>query len=253
MSELNEQKFGFVIPVYNHGAVLESVIQKLVPYNFPIIVVDDGNDEKNKTFINDIATRYSLITLLVHPKNKGKGEAMKTGVRKAEEMGLTHIFQVDSDGQHDTDKIPVFLELSKNNPKAIICSYPEYDESAPHKRVVGRKISNAWVHIVSLTSKKQIRDALIGFRIYPVAPYCKALRRHAIIDSHMGYDIDILVHLVWMNVPVISESVKVHYPKDGVSNFRTVRDTLHISLTYSRLCLGMFLRFPILITRKLVK
>ena len=43
----NEQKFGFVIPVYNHGAALESVVKNLVQYNFPIIVVDDGNDEKN--------------------------------------------------------------------------------------------------------------------------------------------------------------------------------------------------------------
>ena len=79
-SLLVEQKFGFVIPVYNHGAALESVVKNLVQYNFPIIVVDDGNDEKNKAFINDVAARYELITLLVHSKNKGKGEAMKTAV-----------------------------------------------------------------------------------------------------------------------------------------------------------------------------
>ena len=253
MSEIEEQKFGFVIPVYNHGAALESVVKSLVQYNFPIIVVDDGNDEKNKAFINDIAARYSLITLLVHPKNMGKGEAMKTGVLKAEEMGLTHILQIDSDGQHDAGRIPQFLELSKKNPKAVICGYPEYDESAPHHRVIGRKISNAWIHIVSFTTSKQVRDALIGFRIYPVAPYCKILRQHTIIDTHMGYDIDILVHLLWLNVPVISEVVKVHYPEDGVSNFRVVRDNIHISLTYARLCIGMIIRIPILIKRKIFR
>ena len=48
MADLNEQKFGFVVPVYNHGSALESVVKNLVQYNFPIIVVDDGNDEKNK-------------------------------------------------------------------------------------------------------------------------------------------------------------------------------------------------------------
>ena len=253
MSDSVEQKFGFVIPVYNHGAVLESVVKNLVQYDFPIIVVDDGNDEKNRAYINDIAARYSLITLLVHPKNKGKGEAMKTGVRKAEEMGLTHILQIDSDGQHDAGRIPQFLELSKQNPKAIICGYPEYDESAPQHRVISRKISNAWIHIVSFTTSEQVRDALIGFRIYPVEPYCKVLRRHSVIDSHMGYDIDILVHLVWLNVPVISEAVKVHYPKGGVSNYRAVRDTLHISFTYARLCIGMVLRIPILLKRKIFR
>ena len=253
MSDLSEQKFGFVIPVYNHGAALESVVKNLVQFNFPIIVVDDGNDEKNKSFINDIAARYSLITLLVHSKNKGKGEAMKTGVLKAEEMGLTHILQIDSDGQHDAGRVPLFLELSRKNPEAIICGYPEYDDSAPRHRVVARKISNAWIHIVSFTTSDQVRDALIGFRIYPVAAYCKVLRRHSIIDSHMGYDIDILVHLLWRNVPVISEAVKVSYPEDGISNFRIVRDNLRISFTYARLCIGMILRIPILIKRKIFR
>ena len=248
-----EEKFGFVIPVYNHGAALESVVKSLVQYNFPIIVVDDGNDEKNKAYINDIAARYPLITLLVHAKNRGKGEAMKTGVLKAEEMGLTHILQIDSDGQHDAGRVPHFLELSRQNPKAVICGYPLYDETAPRHRLIARKISNAWIHIVSFTSSEQVRDALIGFRIYPVAPYCKILRRHSVIDSHMGYDIDILVHLLWHNVPVISEAVKVSYPEDGVSNFRAVRDNLHISFTYARLCLGMFIRIPVLIKRKICR
>ncbi len=252
-SLLVEQKFGFVIPVYNHGAALESVVKNLVQYDFPIIVVDDGNDEKNKAYINDVAARYPLVTLLVHEKNKGKGEAVKTGVLKAEQLGLTHILQIDSDGQHDAGRIPQFLELSRKNPKAIICGYPVYDETAPRHRLIARKISNIWIHIVSFTTSEQVRDALIGFRIYPVEPYCIILHRHSIIDTHMGYDIDILVHLLWRNVPVISEAVKVHYPADGISNFRAIRDNLHITFTYARLCLGMIIRLPVLIKRKLFK
>ena len=98
-----------------------------------------------------------------------------------------------------------------------------------------------------------VAAVLIGFRIYPVKPYCIVLRRHSIIDTHMGYDIDILVHLLWRNVPVISEAVEVHYPSDGISNFRAVRDNLHITFTYARLCIGMVIRLPILIKRKLCK
>lgn len=243
--------YGFVVPVYNHGAALEGVIKNLIQYNLPIIVVDDGNDEGNKKFINDVAARYPLVNLVVRPKNGGKGKAMKDGVRKAHELGLTHILQIDSDGQHDAGKIPLFMEMSKANPKAIICGYPEYDESAPKHRVNGRKIANAWIHVVSFTTEKEVRDALIGFRIYPVEPYCRVLNRHAIIDSRMGYDIDILVHLIWMGVPVISEGVKVSYPSDGVSNFRAVRDNIRISCTYARLCIGMVLRLPVLIGRKI--
>lgn len=242
-------KYGFVVPVYNHGATLEEVVKSLVSYDFPIIVVDDGNDEKNKVFIRDVEKNYNLVTVVWRKKNGGKGKAMCDGVLKANEMGLTHIFQIDSDGQHDALRVNRFLELSKENPNDVICGYPEYDKNAPAKRVNGRKIANFWVHIVSWDFS--IKDALIGFRIYPVKPYFECLKHHAIIDSRMGYDIDILVHLCWKNVKIISESVKVSYPKDGVSNFRMVRDNLHIAGTYTRLCVGMIFRIPLLIAHKI--
>lgn len=238
--------YGFVIPVYNHGAALKQVIDNLSSFNLPIIVVDDGNDEKNKQLIFKAIENNPLVTLVVRPKNGGKGLAMKDGVRKANQMGLTHILQIDSDGQHDTNRVSYFLEKSKQNPQAIICGYPEYDESAPKKRVNGRKFANGWIHFVTLS--KDITDAMIGFRVYPVEPYIKLLDKKTILDDRMGFDIDILVQLYWAGVPVISESVKVFYPTDGVSNFRYFRDTIRISGTYTRLCIGMIFRLPKLIS-----
>lgn len=242
-------KFGFVIPVYNHGSTLESVVRSLDKYNFPMIVVDDGNDLKNKEFISQVAQKFSSVTVVTLKKNGGKGKAMCAGLREAEKMGLTHVLQIDSDGQHDAERVGYFIEKSKQNPDAVICGYPEYDESAPKKRVNGRKIANCWVHIVTLSN--QIKDALIGFRIYPVKPYIQILNHHAIIDSRMGYDTDILVHFSWKNIKIINEAVKVSYPKDGISNFRMVQDNIHIALTYMRLCIGMILRLPVLIFRKI--
>lgn len=240
---------GFVVPVYNHGAALEGVIKNLISFNYPIIIVDDGNNEANKAYIIDVANRYSLVTLVTRPKNGGKGQAMKDGVRKAKEMGLTHILQIDSDGQHDASRVGYFLEQAEKYPEAIICGYPEYDESAPKARVNGRKIANGWVHIVTLSN--EIVDALIGFRVYPVDSYIKVLDSPVYIDSRMGYDVDILVKMYWIGTPVISEPVKVSYPTDGISNFRNVRDNLRISGTYARLCLGMFIRLPKLIVMKI--
>ena len=173
---------------------------------------------------------------------------MGFGIREAEKMGITHVLQIDSDGQHDAERVGYFIEKSKQNPEALICGYPEYDENAPKKRVNGRKIANGWVHIVTLSN--QIKDALIGFRIYPVKPYIQILN-HAIIDSRMGYDIDILVHFSWKNIPIINEAVKVSYPKDGISNFRMFEDNIRIALTYTRLCVGMIIRLPVLLFRKI--
>ena len=243
--------YGFVIPVYRHGSTLEAVVKSLLSYNFPIIVVDDGNDEDNRNFIAGVADKYSLVTVVTRKKNGGKGKAMIDGVRKANEMGLTHILQLDSDGQHDAGKAALFLELSQKNPDAIICGCPEYDENAPRHRVKGRKFANGWIHFVTLSH--DIKDAMIGFRIYPVIPFMKMLKRTLYIDGRMGFDIEVLVRQFWQGVPVISEPVKVFYPADGISNYRNFKDTARISCTYARLCIGLVFRLPVLLIRKIRK
>ncbi len=242
-------KYGFVIPVYRHGATLEGVVKSLLPFDYPIIVVDDGNDEENRALIAAVGEKYSQVTVVTRKKNGGKGCAMMDGIRKAGELGLTHILQLDSDGQHDAGRAARFIELSEKNPEAIICGYPEYDKDAPKSRVNGRKFANGWIHFVTLS--KDIKDAMIGFRIYPVKPFIKMLKRALYIDGRMGFDIDVLVKQYWQGVPIISEPVKVYYPADGISNYNYFTDTLRVSGTYARLCIGLIFHLPVLLYRKI--
>ncbi|MCK9171069.1 MAG: glycosyltransferase family 2 protein [Treponema sp.] len=239
-------KTGFVIPVYNHGATLGTVVSQLLVYRLPVIVVDDGNDADNHAEIAAVAAAHEEVVLVTRPKNGGKGKAVNDGVRKAAELGLTHVFQIDSDGQHDIFRVPFFLSESATHPDAVICGYPEYDESVPLSRKNGREISNRLARICTVS--REPVDVLCGFRVYPVAPYIKIID-HSLIDGRMGYDIDILVHLSWSGVHIISRSVHVTYPESGISNFRIVRDNLHIAGTFSRLCAGMIVRLPLLLVR----
>ena len=79
-------RFGFIIPVYNHGSTIEAVVQSLLPFAFPIILIDDGNNEINRALISECASRHPEVSLISYPKNKVKGAAMTRGVKKAFEM-----------------------------------------------------------------------------------------------------------------------------------------------------------------------
>lgn len=242
-------KAGFIIPVYNHGSTLEAVVDSLRIYSLPVIVVDDGNDARNRHFIDMVASSHPEVELVTLEKNRGKGAAMNRGLVRAGELGWTHAFQLDADGQHDAGACGDFLKEAEKNPLAVICGYPVYDETVPEMRRNGREFSNRWARLV--TWNKDIKDVLCGFRIYPVDSYLKVLRKHAWIHRRMGYDVDILVHLLWDRVPLVNMGVRVTYPADGVSNFRMVRDNLGISSTFARLFIGMILRIPVLIIRRL--
>ncbi len=239
----------FVIPVYRHGKAVEGVIKNLLPYGLPIILVDDGNDAENRAYIQATEEKYELVSVVHREKNGGKGKAMNDAVRRAQSLGFTHIFQVDADGQHDVSVCGDFLAESERQPDAVICGYPLYDESVPESRKKGREFSNGWARFVTLGGN--IQDILCGFRIYPLAPFIRLINSPVWLDGRMGYDIEIIVRLLWKGIPLINKGVHVSYPADGISNFRMVRDNIGISLTFARLCVGMVLRLPLLLWRAL--
>ncbi len=238
---------GFVIPVFNHGDTLESVVSSLSQYKLPVIIVDDGNNEENKVFISLVEQKYPNITLITNKRNRGKGYSVCKAVRLAHKMGITHLFQIDADGQHDTHATcSDFLEESKNNPDALICGCPVFDSSIPANRIKAKRISNNYSEFVAQT---KIKDSMCGYRIYPVEPFYRICRR-SFIDSHMGFDMEILVRLIWAGVNVIYKDVHVTYPVGGKSNFRLVRDNIHISFMFARLTVGMWIRYPWLLARR---
>jgi len=241
-------KQGFLIPVYRHGKTACSLAERLAVSSLPIIIVDDGNDAETKALLAECAAKTPGVTLVNLEKNSGKGIAIIKGFNKAAELGLTHVLQIDADGQHDEGKIDFFLEESAKHPDMIICGYPEFDETAPKSRVKGRKISNFWADVVTLST--ELKDVLCGFRVYPVDATLRITKCH-FIDKRMGFDPEILVRLYWNKVFPVFHTIKVNYPVGGVSNFRVVRDNIRISFMFSRLFLGMILRLPPLIARNI--
>ena len=250
---MSEYKPALLIPVYRHGKACRKMIDSISPWciqhDIKIILVDDGNTAEERSILQQIESKYpSLIILLSMKKNGGKGAAFKAGILHAESLGFTHVLQIDADGQHDFGAAGLFFEQSEQNPEDLICGFPAYDETAPEHRKNGRKFANTWCSVV--TWKKGIKDGLCGFRVYPVKKTARYLKTH-FIDLRMGFDIEILVKLIWSGMNFKFFPVGVTYPSDGVSNFHLFRDNVRISWVFTRLCIGMIFRIPLLLWRTL--
>lgn len=239
--------FCAIIPVYRHGKTLLPVCKALADINIPCLVVDDGNDEETRADIAAVAAELPSVQVSSLEKNSGKGAAVIRGMYVAEEKGFTHAIQVDADGQHNLSVLDAFISEAKKDPDAVICGYPEYDESVPAARKNGRKITNAWVSIETLSH--DILDAMCGFRIYPVAKTVKIFKtRH--IGKRMTFDIESLVRLHWRGLRFVFLPVGIIYPEGGISNFNMIKDNIAISAIHTRLFFGMLLRLPVLLMRK---
>ncbi len=238
----------FLVPHYNHAQALVGTIARLARYKLPILLIDDGSAPEQFARVQQLAADYPQLRVVRHEQNAGKGAAVIDGMRRAHAAGFTHAFQIDADGQHDTQVVPQFLTAAEREPEALIAGQPVYDASVPKARLYGRRITDFWVIVE--TWSRDVADAMCGFRVYPLRPMMTLLDRIS-LPPRMDFDIAVLVRLYWRGVAMRFLPVSVIYPQDGVSHFRVWRDNLHISRAHSRLFFGMLLRSPILLWRKL--
>jgi glycosyltransferase involved in cell wall biosynthesis len=237
-----------VVPVYDHPATIGAVTRQILAHGLRCILVDDGSSAECARVLDRLVDEHSTRVGLVRlPRNQGKGAAMVAGFRAAAARGHTHVLQIDADGQHAAADIPLFLEQARRRPDAVIAGCPVYDDSVPRARLYGRYATHVWVWINTLSL--DIRDSMCGFRMYPLAsllPLLDATR----IGRRMDFDSDVIVRLHWRGVAVVNQPTRVTYPQDGVSHFRMLRDNARISLMHARLFVGMLLRSPLLLWRK---
>lgn len=228
----NAVKFCAVVPCYGHSRVLADVLARIQSFIKDCVVVDDGSPCAEAEEIKSAVRSFPNVTLVTLEKNKGKGGAVIVGLHKAAELGFTHAAQIDADGQHAIEDLPSFLSLSESHPEDCVCGYPIYDQSVPKSRELGRKITDFWVAVETLSFS--LKDSMCGFRIYPI---CKTLEvaQSSKIGMGMDFDTDILVRLYWSGMKMLFLPVRVTYPKDGVSNFKVLRDNWLISKMHTRL------------------
>ena len=97
-----------VIPVFNERQTIVEIVERVrnAPYEKEIIIVDDASTDGTGDILDELA-EASDITLFRHEKNRGKGAALRTGVRVA--SGDVTIIQ-DADLEYDPVDYPKILD-----------------------------------------------------------------------------------------------------------------------------------------------
>lgn len=218
---ISKNRICILIPTYNNHKTLKRVIDGILVYTHQIIIVNDGSSDHTP----EILKNYSSLQIINLPENKGKGNALKIGFRKAIESGYDYAVTIDSDGQHFPDDIAVFIEaLEKEKQDVLLIGNRNMNqEGIPRKSSFGNRFSNFWFWF---ETGIKLKDTQSGFRLYPLK---KIPKRY--YTPKFEFEIEVIVRTAWKGVPVKNIPVKVLYdPQERVSHFRPFKDFTRISI-----------------------
>lgn len=232
---VEENEVCAVIPTYQNAKTLLKVVADVHRVVDTVFVVDDGSNDGTAALLDKATGNERPEKVLTHPKNCGKGAALKTGLTYARQQGFRYAVTVDADGQHRADDIPALLKAVEEEPDALAigCRGLQH-ENMPAKSTFANRFSNFWFALQTL---QRLPDTQSGLRVYPLR------RLHGLrwMSARYEAELTLLVFSAWAGVKLLPVPVSVYYPPrdQRVTHFRPGRDFTRISVLNTLLCFLM--------------
>ena len=217
-------KYVPVIPCYNPPEVFSNIILELYSMGLrDVIIIDDGSNNKR---IFSIANKKGY-TVIEHNTNKGKGEAIKSGIRYYRKHFIDKykgIVMIDCDGQHrvwDMDKVG--QEMIHSDKFTMGVRNFNID-GVPFRNKIGNKITSLvfkWMFGV------YIKDTQTGLRGVPNRLIDTVLK---IDGERYEYEISMLIDIVKMKEEIKEVEIETVYDNNEkrYSYFNPFKDSYRI-------------------------
>ena len=235
-----------LIPAYMPDEKMIDVARELHDEGFEVVIVNDGSPEEYDG-IFEAAAHYA--ELIWHDKNRGKGEALKTGlsfISKYYNAPYT-VVNADADGQHKTQDIIRVTETAEVNRSGLVLGSRKLEGKVPFRSRAGNAITRL---VYRLSTKASVYDTQTGLRAYSDKLIDRLL---GIKGSRYEYEMNMLMELpregyeikeVWIDTVYINNNAASHFDpvKDSAKIYKEIlkfsaSSMLSFGVDYTLFCL----------------
>ena len=151
-----------LIPAYMPDEALIEITKELHNRGFTVIVIDDGSQSEYDEVFNKAEEFAKVIR---YKKNKGKGNALKKGLRfiKASYPPPYTVVTVDADGQHRIKDVINVFNYAAKYPGDVVIGCRNLEKDDPIKSRIGNSITN---FLYKVTTGARLNDTQTGLRAF---------------------------------------------------------------------------------------
>jgi len=174
-------KLTVVIPAYNEEQTIDEILGRVqaVPIEKEILVVDDASGDATRERLR-AHEAAGTVRVIEHPVNRGKGAAVRTGLKEA--RGEIVIIQ-DADLEYDPNDYPRVIGPIERG---------EADVVYGSRFLAGRHVTSFWHYSVNAFLTR-LSNLMTGLRLTDMETCYKAFRRAVVADLELvsnGFDIE---------------------------------------------------------------
>ncbi len=159
------QSFLTALPVFNEEAHVNTVLDHVRKYSEHVLVVDDGSTDQTRP---RLAQRQD-VRVLTHPENRGYGAALVSAFEYAKHKGFDFLVTIDCDGQHEPQRIPLFVQACHHadmiSGSRYLLTFPGDSEPPADRRRINHLVTAELNRKLGLA----LTDAFCGFKAYRVS------------------------------------------------------------------------------------
>ena len=199
-------KLSVVIPVYNEAATIADLISRVHAVNVEkqMIVVDDGSTDGTREVLEGLKGRYDNISVILQPRNRGKGAALRLGFQHA--TGDFVLVQ-DADLEYDPAEYPELLVPLIEGQADVV--YGSRFLTTKQHRVLffWHSVGNRLLTLISnMFTNLNLTDMETGFKVFRR----DVIQSIKIEQNRFGFEPEVTVKIARMKLRIYEVGISYH-------------------------------------------
>lgn len=218
-------RISLIIPALNEEKNLPYVLQKIPPVVHEVLLVDGASTDRTQ----QVARRFYPDIKIIFQEGKGKGDAIKCGIKHS--TGDI-IVTIDADVSMDPEEIPLFIEPLLNGydfaKGSRFLSHGGTEDMEMYRKFANR----LFIFLVNRLFHGEYTDLCYGYNAFWRHAYQK-------MDLHSdGFEIETELNIKALKYGLkVAEVASFEEPRlNGKSNLKSFRDGFRIFRTILKLC-----------------